>query len=88
MVAVDKLARRNAKPIETLAIFDPRVKQGETQKTVQWSVERIRYWLKHGAEPTESVIKLLNMVCCNTIYLPAVTDAPPGWHNKTRLPAP
>lgn len=62
MVAIDREARRNAKPIETLAVFDPRVKLGEPQKTVQWSVERIRYWLGNGAEPTSSVVKLLTMV--------------------------
>ena len=62
MVAIDHEARRNAKPIETLAIFDPKVKLGQTQKTVQWSVDRIRYWLEKGAKPSESAIKLMTMV--------------------------
>lgn len=62
MVAIDHEARRNAKPIETLAIFDPKVKLGQTQKTVQWSVDRIRYWLERGAKPSESAVKLMTMV--------------------------
>lgn len=62
MVAINNEARRNAKPIETLAVFDPRVKLGEPQKTVQWSVDRIKYWLENGAKPTESVVKLLTVV--------------------------
>jgi ribosomal protein S16 len=62
MVAINQKARRNAKPIETLAVYDPRVKLGETQKTVQWSVDRIKYWLEKGAQPSESAAKLLTMV--------------------------
>ena len=63
MFAIDHEARRNANPSETLAVFDPRVKLGETQKTVQWSVDRIKYWLEKGAKPSESAIKLMTMVC-------------------------
>ncbi|WVR03529.1 ribosomal protein S16 [Kwoniella sp. DSM 27419] len=29
------------------------------EKKVEWNVERIRYWLGVGAEPTRSVVKLL-----------------------------
>lgn len=62
LVAINHTNRRNAKPIETLAIFDPRLKPGEDHKTVEWSVDRIKYWLREGAEPTKSAIKLLTMV--------------------------
>lgn len=63
LVAINHTARRNAKPIETLAVFDPRLKAGEQHKTVEWSVDRIKYWLREGAEPTKSAVKLLTMVC-------------------------
>ncbi|KAK7694931.1 hypothetical protein QCA50_002119 [Cerrena zonata] len=61
LVAINHTARRNAKPIETLAIFDPRLKPGEQYKKVEWSVDRIKYWLREGAEPSKSSIKLLTM---------------------------
>ena len=63
LVAINSTARRNAKPIETLAIFDPKLRPGEQHKTVQWSVDRIKYWLREGAQPSTSAIKLLTMVC-------------------------
>ncbi|KIP12505.1 hypothetical protein PHLGIDRAFT_97871 [Phlebiopsis gigantea 11061_1 CR5-6] len=61
MVAVNQHARRNAAPIETLAIYDPQVKGDDPHKTVQWSAERIKYWLQNGAQPTDSVVKLLTL---------------------------
>ena len=62
LVAVDQNARRDKPPLETLAIFDPQLKNGEQHKTVRWSTERIRYWLRNGAHPTDSVVKLLTLV--------------------------
>ena len=62
MVAIDGNARRDARPLETLAIYNPRLQPGETHKTVKWSAERIKYWLRVGAEPSDSVVKLLTMV--------------------------
>lgn len=63
LVAIDQRLRRNARPIETLGVFDPRLKVGEKQKTVEWSVDRIKYWLRQGAQPSQSVVKLLTLVC-------------------------
>lgn len=62
LVAVQQQARRNAKPIETLGIYNPRVAPGETTKTIQWSVDRIRYWLSVGALPTKAAERLLALV--------------------------
>lgn len=36
--------------------------KGHEQKTIEWSVDRIRYWLHVGALPSKSVVKLLEMV--------------------------
>lgn len=62
LVAIDHAVRRNAKPIETLGVFDPRLVPGQTYKTVEWSVDRIKYWLRQGAMPSNSVVKLLTLV--------------------------
>ncbi|KAL6310075.1 ribosomal protein S16 domain-containing protein, partial [Sparassis latifolia] len=59
IVAIDMRHRRNAKPIETLGVFDPRLKPGETTKTIEWSASRIKYWLGVGALPSKTVTKLL-----------------------------
>ncbi|KAH9004350.1 ribosomal protein S16 domain-containing protein [Lactarius hatsudake] len=60
LVATDLRKRRDAKPIELLGIYDPRLGAGQEHKTMQWSVERILYWLeKGGAQPSKPVVKLL-----------------------------
>ena len=62
LVAVNQRQRRNAKPIELLGVYNPRLKPGESTKTIEWSVQRIQYWLGVGATPTKTVTKLLEMV--------------------------
>ncbi|KAI8980728.1 ribosomal protein S16, partial [Trametes punicea] len=61
LVAVNQRQRRNAKPIELLGVYNPRLKPGEKTKTIEWSVQRIQYWLRVGATPSKSVTKLLQM---------------------------
>lgn len=66
---VEGRKRRDAKPAELLGIYDPHVPVGENTKKIQWSVDRIRYWLSVGAQPSTSVVKLLELVrelnpCC------------------------
>lgn len=43
-------------------VFGPDVFQPVKEKRIEWDVERIRYWLGVGAQPTRSVIKLLERV--------------------------
>ncbi|OSX67349.1 hypothetical protein POSPLADRAFT_1107185, partial [Postia placenta MAD-698-R-SB12] len=62
IVAIHGTRGRNAKPIETLGKFNPRITPGETTKTVEWSVNRIRYWLGVGALPSKTVERLLALV--------------------------
>ncbi|KZT30624.1 ribosomal protein S16 [Neolentinus lepideus HHB14362 ss-1] len=59
--AVDSRRRRDAKPIETLGIYNPKPQADEHYKTVQWSVDRIKYWLGVGALPSPSVVRLLTL---------------------------
>ncbi|KAK2461996.1 hypothetical protein APHAL10511_006459 [Amanita phalloides] len=61
LVATDRRRRRDGKPIELLGIYQPRIKLGEDKKVVDWSADRIRYWLHVGAVPSKSVVKLLEM---------------------------
>ncbi|KAI9060583.1 ribosomal protein S16 [Trametes sanguinea] len=61
IVAVNQRQRRNAKPIELLGVYNPRLKPGESTKTIEWSVQRIQYWLRVGATPSKSMTKLLQM---------------------------
>ncbi|TEB35146.1 ribosomal protein S16 [Coprinellus micaceus] len=58
---VEGRRKRDAKPAELLGIYDPHVPVGENTKTIQWSVDRIRYWLSVGAQPSTSVVKLLEL---------------------------
>lgn len=74
LVAATASRARDSVPIETLGIFDPRLKAGEEYKTVEWSVDRIRYWLRQGAEPSVAVVKLLTMVSpLRAGHLPVLT---------------
>src|SRR6266404_4827149 len=71
LVAVDIRKRRDAKPIELLGVYDPRLRLGQESKTMHWSVDRIFYWLeKGGAQPSKSVVKLLERVCV-PFFLPS-----------------
>lgn len=62
LIAIDLRKRRDAKPIETLGIYQPSIKPGETEKRVEWSEERIRYWLNMGAQPSNAFQRLMNLV--------------------------
>ncbi|KIO28837.1 hypothetical protein M407DRAFT_242882 [Tulasnella calospora MUT 4182] len=69
LVATNLKKARDAKPIEKLGEYDPvpRIlgtgpgagRPGQGHKRVEWSSERIRYWLDQGAQPSKSVVALL-----------------------------
>src|SRR5947209_726228 len=56
--AMDARAPRDGRAIEELGYYDPMVRNVE-QRTVL-NVNRIRYWLSVGAQPSEKVQVLLN----------------------------
>ena len=62
LVAIDQRKSRNARPAELLGVYDPALHLGEDRKKVEWSVDRIKYWLGVGARPSKSALKLLEMV--------------------------
>ncbi|KAF7310829.1 Ribosomal protein [Mycena chlorophos] len=73
LVAIHQRTRRDARPAELLGVYNPHAAPGQTHKTVQWSVDRIRYWLHVGAVPSKSVVKLLelgNILKPGSVYHP------------------
>lgn len=62
VVAIDLRKRRDARPLETLGILNPSGNPETGEKTVQWAVERIKYWLDVGAQPSKPVVRLLTQV--------------------------
>ena len=56
VVAIDQRAKRNGKPIEILGQYDP-VLQDNKLSVKQ---DRVAYWLKNGAKPSDTVASLLN----------------------------
>jgi small subunit ribosomal protein S16 len=57
IVAVDIKARRDSAPIEELGHYDPMAKDAAQQ--VVLNPERATHWLNAGAQPSETVAKLL-----------------------------
>lgn len=55
--AMDARSPRDGKAIEELGHYDPMVK--DTNSRAVLNVDRIRYWLSVGAQPTEKVAAIL-----------------------------
>lgn len=58
IVAADERAPRDGDYIEKLGIYNPLMPKGSADR-VKYDVERIKYWLSVGAQPTESVARFL-----------------------------
>lgn len=71
LVAIRDQKARNAKPIEMLGIYDPAMTLGQKHKSVEWSVDRIKYWLGVGAMPSKTVVRLLEVVSLEGTYASA-----------------
>ena len=55
VVVIDKERARNSRSVEVVGIYNP-----VTQPmTVKLEHERIQYWLKNGAQPSDTVSRLL-----------------------------
>lgn len=57
VVIQEERSKRDGKFIENLGHYDPRT----NPPTIQLKPERVNYWLGVGAQPTESVGRLLKM---------------------------
>lgn len=55
VVVSDSRARRNGPFIEAIGTYDPMKEPSE----IRIDIEKARYWLNNGAQPTETTRKLL-----------------------------
>lgn len=55
--AMDSRAPRDGRAIEELGYYDPMARNVETRESL--NVDRIRYWLSVGAQPSEKVSAIL-----------------------------
>lgn len=56
IIVMPQREKMTAKPIEVLGTFNPK-----GQESLKFSKDRLEYWLKVGAVPTERVRKLLKI---------------------------
>ncbi len=59
MVVVDARKKRSADYIEQIGYYDPRE---TTDNALRVEAERASYWLQQGAQPTDTVVRLLEKV--------------------------
>lgn len=59
---------RNSRPLEVLGTYDPIPKtdpydaSGRLHKDIKLDIQRARYWIGVGAQPSDTVWRLLSMV--------------------------
>jgi len=53
LVIMENTSRRDGRPIEEVGYYDPLTKNSK------FDVEKIKKWLSHGVQPTETVSSLL-----------------------------
>ncbi|NPA30667.1 MAG: 30S ribosomal protein S16 [Chloroflexi bacterium] len=58
IVAVDSRVKRDGKYLENLGFYNPRT----DPPTVVVHEERVYHWLSNGAQPSESVERIFNMI--------------------------
>ncbi|HLR47361.1 MAG TPA: 30S ribosomal protein S16 [Deinococcales bacterium] len=56
VVIVDSRKKRSSDYIESLGYYDP---QNTTETPLKIDTERAAYWLSQGAQPTDTVLRLL-----------------------------
>lgn len=61
IVAANAKTARNAKPLETIGTYNP-IPDSQGIKHVNLNIERVKYWLTVGAQPSETVERLLSKV--------------------------
>lgn len=58
IIVADSRARRDGPFIEIVGTYDPKKEPSE----IKVNQERINYWLKNGAQPTDTVKRLLQKI--------------------------
>jgi small subunit ribosomal protein S16 len=59
IVIADARAPRDGRFIEKIGTFDP-LKAKDSAERIKLDTERASYWLSHGAEPTDRVLRFLD----------------------------
>ena len=57
VVVTEKASKRDGKVTATLGYFDPNTKP----PTIKVDDKKLQEWLKHGAQPSEAIRKLLSL---------------------------
>ena len=60
IVIADSRSPRDGRYIERVGTYDPLVPKGSTER-VKLVEERIKHWLGHGAQPTDRVLRFLDV---------------------------
>lgn len=58
VVVIEKDRARNSRSVEVVGHYNPIAKPAQ----VQLNRERIDYWMKNGAQPSDTVTRLLKMI--------------------------
>ncbi len=81
IVCADKHSPRDVKVIEQVGTYEPTKKDGGTKL----KMDRVDFWVKSGAQPSETVSSVLRKLCKAT---PAACRGPFGHALLHRIPAP
>jgi small subunit ribosomal protein S16 len=65
VVVIDKVRARNSRSVEVVGHYNPVANPAQ----VQLDHERISYWMKNGAQPSDTVARLMKS---NPVQTPAV----------------
>lgn len=74
VVAIDSRRARDGRPLEVLGHYDPLTEPA----TVQLDEPRIREWMSKGAQPSETVVKLLKQAGAATTAAAAPAEKAPA----------
>jgi small subunit ribosomal protein S16 len=64
LVVADKRDRRDGRFIERIGFYNPIAKDGE--ETLRIAADRLTYWLGVGAQPSETVARLIKVQAAKT----------------------
>lgn len=82
VVAIDSRRARDGRPLEILGHYDPLTEPA----TVQLDEPRIRDWMSKGAQPSETVVKLLRQAGITADEAAAAVSPAKGRSTRGRRP--
>ncbi|MDQ6681746.1 MAG: 30S ribosomal protein S16 [Chloroflexota bacterium] len=82
VVAIDKRRARDGRALEILGFYDPLTEPA----TVRLDAERISAWISKGAQPSETVVKLMRQADKASSSAPPVEAEPKAARPRARKP--